>query len=70
MTRAREESAFLISEVAPHVDEAIGIGAKVLWPKDRVIELQAARRAHEAGMQVVMDRCMLRDHARLWRGAP
>jgi predicted CoA-binding protein len=55
------------SEVAPHVDEAIAIGARVLWLQDGVIDREAAQRAHDAGLRVVMDRCMLRDHARLMR---
>jgi hypothetical protein len=53
------------SEVAPHVREAIAIGARVLWLQDGVIDPASARRAHEAGLSVVMDRCMLRDHMRL-----
>ncbi len=53
------------SEVAPHAAEAIAIGAKVLWMQDGVIDPVSARRAHEAGLEVVMDRCMLRDHSRL-----
>jgi predicted CoA-binding protein len=57
------------SEVGPHVDEAIAIAAKVLWLQDGVIDVGAARRAHDAGLKVVMDRCMLRDHARLWRAS-
>jgi predicted CoA-binding protein len=55
------------SEVLPHVDEAIAIGARVLWMQDGVIDRVAAERAHAAGMTVVMNRCMLRDHARWMR---
>jgi predicted CoA-binding protein len=47
--------------VMPHVEEAIAVGAKVLWLQDGVIAPEAARRAHEAGLRVVMDRCMARD---------
>src|SRR5205085_1347338 len=54
-------------EVLPHVAEAAAIGAKVFWMQDGVIDEAAARAAHAAGMAVVMNRCMLRDHARWMR---
>lgn len=56
------------SEVGPVADDAIAIGAKVLWLQDGVIDVATARRAHAAGLRVVMDRCMLRDHGRLVPG--
>lgn len=44
--------------------QAIQIGAKTLWLQLRVVNLEAARIAHEAGLNVVMDRCMKIEHGR------
>lgn len=55
-------------DVAPIAEEAIRIGAKVLWLQIGVIHEGAARRAREAGLEVVMDRCMKIEHARLYGG--
>ena len=46
------------------VDEAIKIGAKAVWLQEGVIDHDAAKRAQEAGLLVVIDRCWLKDHAR------
>ena len=55
-------------DVPPIVEEAIGIGAKVLWLQLGVINERAAETARAAGLEVVMDRCMKIEYARLFGG--
>ena len=52
-------------EVPAIVEEAIRIGSKVVWMQEGVTNEEAAVRAREAGLLVVMDRCMLKEHQRL-----
>ncbi|MGA3019965.1 MAG: CoA-binding protein [Bryobacteraceae bacterium] len=47
------------------VEAAIRKGAKVIWMQEGVVHEDAARRAEAAGLAVVMDRCILKDHRRL-----
>ena len=47
------------------VDDAIKIGAKAVWLQEGVIDEEAAQRALEAGLLVVMDRCWLKEHVRI-----
>jgi uncharacterized protein len=48
--------------VPPIVASAIAIGAKVVWMQDGIVHNEAARTARAAGLQVVMSKCMLREH--------
>jgi uncharacterized protein len=44
------------------VDEAIKIGVRFIWMQEGVINEEAARRARQAGLEVVMNKCMLKEH--------
>jgi predicted CoA-binding protein len=52
----------------PIAEDAIAIGAKVLWQQLGVTNAEAARKAEAAGLDSVMDRCVKIEHARLFGG--
>jgi hypothetical protein len=55
-------------DVPPIAEDAIAIGAKVLWQQIGVKNEAAAARARAAGLETVMDRCMKIEHGRLFGG--
>lgn len=54
--------------VPPYVADAVAIGARVVWMQIGVVNDEAAAVARNAGLDVVMDRCMKIEHARLFGG--
>jgi predicted CoA-binding protein len=55
-------------DVMPIAEEAIAIGARVLWQQIGVKNDKAAAAAGKAGLEAVMDRCVKIEHARLFGG--
>ena len=52
-------------DIPPIVDEAIKIGAKAVWMQEGIINDSAAEKAQAAGLLVVMDKCMRKEHIRM-----
>jgi predicted CoA-binding protein len=53
--------------VGPLVDAAIQVGANTIWMQEGVVHEDGAQKARDAGLAVVMDRCILKEHMRLLR---
>jgi len=52
-------------DVPPIVEEAIQRGAKVIWMQEGITHKEAGEKAEKAGLKVIMDRCMKKEHQRL-----
>jgi uncharacterized protein len=60
---------FRRSEFVPEIVEAaIRIGARAIWMQEGVVHDEAASLARSAGLTVVMDRCILKEHRRIVAG--
>ena len=60
---------FRRSECVPEiVDAAIRVGARGIWMQEGVIHEDAASKARLAGLEVVMDRCILKEHRKMMAG--
>ena len=55
----------MVPEVPGVVDEAIAVGAPILWLQLKIVHEEAIAKASEAGMQVVFDRCTAIEHRKL-----
>ena len=53
--------------VQPIVEDAIRVGASAVWMQEGVVDEQSAEKARAAGLAVVMDRCILKEHSRYFR---
>jgi predicted CoA-binding protein len=53
--------------VTPIVESAIRVGASAIWMQEDVEDEAAAQKARAAGLTVVMDRCILKEHTRHFR---
>ena len=53
--------------VAPVVESAIRIGANAVWMQEGVVDVASAKKAKAAGLAVVVDRCILKEHRRYFR---
>ena len=53
-------------DVPPIVEEAIRRGVKVVWMQEGVVNKEAGIKAEKAGLKVMMDRCIKKEHQRLY----
>jgi len=49
------------------MDQAIKIDAKVVWMQEGIVNEKAAQKGRDAGLTVVMDRCLMKEHKKLFK---
>ncbi len=54
--------------IPPFVDDAIATGAKLVWMQLGIVHEASAQKARDAGLEVIMDRCIKIEYARLFGG--
>jgi predicted CoA-binding protein len=52
-------------DVGPVVEDALAIGAKVVWMQEGIVNNEAAEAAGRAGLKVVMNKCIMKEHKKL-----
>ena len=52
-------------DVPPIIEEAIQRRARVVWMQERIVNVESAVKAERAGLKVVMDRCIKKEHQKL-----
>ena len=57
-----------VEDIPPIVDEAVALGARVIWMQLGLVDEPSAARARAAGVQVIMDRCIKMEHCRYFGG--
>jgi len=55
-------------DIPPIVEQAIKLGAGAVWMQEGIVSEEAASLAREAGLDVVMDHCMLKEHVAMTGG--
>lgn len=56
------------TRIPPVVDQCIRVGVKVIWMQMGIVHNEAAAKARKAGIKVVMNRCIMREHEILTKG--
>jgi predicted CoA-binding protein len=54
-------------EVEDIIDEAIKVGARVVWMQEGVMDERAAQKARDAGLEVIMDMCMMKERRKMMK---